>query len=57
MEVIYRLIIRTALTAVLGCLCEYALPGGNMKASAKRTLSLVMLLYLMEPAAKLLGGI
>jgi len=56
-EVIYKFIIRVALIAILSGICEYALPKGNMKSSAKKTLSLVMLLYIIEPVANLLGGL
>lgn len=56
MEWIYGFMGRVAVLAVAGSVCAYALPKGSLSASGKRAISLVVLLYALEPVGWLFGG-
>ena len=54
MEWIYSFMERLAGLAVIGFTGEALLPRGGLRSSAKRALSLLLLLYAAEPILKLL---
>jgi len=56
MESIYALMERFLILAVIGFVGESLLPKGVLGTSAKRALSLLLLLYAAEPLAALLKG-
>ena len=51
---IYSFMERLAVLAVIGFTGEAMLPRGALRASAKRALSLILLLYAAEPAIRFL---
>ena len=53
---IYSFMERLAVLAVIGFTGEAMLPRGALRASAKRALSLILLLYAAEPAIRFLTG-
>lgn len=54
MDWIYSFMERLAALALVGFTGEALLPRGSMRASAKRALSLILLLYAVEPVLQLL---
>lgn len=54
MDWIYSFMERLAALALVGFTGEALLPRGAMRASAKRALSLILLLYAVEPVLQLL---
>lgn len=55
MNSIYAFMERIAALAIIGFAGEALLPRGSLRGSAKRALSLILLLYAAEPVLRLLA--